>query len=334
MFTKEIVGSVNAFTAGWGNLGGGITQLFVGSFLFPIFRDGLLPDNYTKAQLQNASELSWRIVCCIPAFIGLTTGILCWFTTDDCPKGNYSDLKKHGSLHTESAASSLRKGVFNINTWILFILYACSFGVELVKFSGASEYFNSEFGLTTEKAAAIASIFGFFNFFSRFLGGYLSDVANGYAGMRGRLILHSLLQIAQGALIVAFPFAPDLNSAIIIMAIASLFFQASNGSCFGIVPYVDKTIGGVKGIVGAGGNVGAVLFGYGFRQTSYHNAYIIMGACVLGSAVLPFLIKIKGHRSILFGEDSEEVKAAWQSKGIGKKKRQEDSLEVPAVEKL
>lgn len=334
MFTKEIAGSANAFTAGWGNLGGGITQLFVGSFLFPAFRDGLLPHPYTKTQLSHARELSWRIVCCIPAFIGLLTGIWCIYTTDDCPKGNFKDLKKHGTMANVSAANSFRRGAFNINTWLLFILYACSFGVELTMYNGAASYFNSEYHLTTEKAGAIASIFGFFNFFARYMGGWMSDLANGYAGMRGRLILHVLLQIGQGALIVAFPFAPDVIGAIIIMTFASLFFQASNGSAFGIVPYVDQTLGGVKGIVGAGGNVGAVLFAYGFRQTTYKNAFIIMGSCVLGSALLPFFIFIKGHRGILFGQDSEAVRTQWKHKGLGIRKTHEDTLVVPLAEKM
>jgi hypothetical protein len=41
-----------------------------------------------------------------------------------------------------------------------------------------------------------------------------------------------------------------------------------------------------------------------------------MGFSILGSAVLTFLVMIKGHRSsILGGEDSETVKAAWQKSG-------------------
>jgi MFS transporter, NNP family, nitrate/nitrite transporter len=38
MFTHEVVGTVNALTAGWGNLGAGVSQLIVGSFLFPVFK--------------------------------------------------------------------------------------------------------------------------------------------------------------------------------------------------------------------------------------------------------------------------------------------------------
>jgi len=40
-----------------------------------------------------------------------------------------------------------------------------------------------------------------------------------------------------------------------------------------------------------------------------------MGFSILASALLTFLVAIKGHGSILGGEDSEAVKAAWQRTG-------------------
>jgi hypothetical protein len=44
-------------------------------------------------------------------------------------------------------------------------------------------------------------------------------------------------------------------------------------------------------------------------------AFNIMGYSILGSAVLTLLISVKGHRSLLGGEDSEANKAAWQKLG-------------------
>jgi NNP family nitrate/nitrite transporter-like MFS transporter len=38
MFTKDVVGTANGLVAGWGNLGAGVTQLLVGSALFPLFK--------------------------------------------------------------------------------------------------------------------------------------------------------------------------------------------------------------------------------------------------------------------------------------------------------
>ena len=38
MFVKEVVGTTNALVGGWGNHGGGVTQLVMGSALFPAFK--------------------------------------------------------------------------------------------------------------------------------------------------------------------------------------------------------------------------------------------------------------------------------------------------------
>jgi NNP family nitrate/nitrite transporter-like MFS transporter len=49
----------------------------------------------------------------------------------------------------------------------------------------------------------------------------------------------------------------------------SLHLVAASGSTFGIVPYVDpKNNGAVYGAVGAGGNIGAVLWGLIFLYGS------------------------------------------------------------------
>ena len=97
----------------------------------------------------------------------------------------------------------------------------------------------------------------------------------------------------------------------------SSFVQAAEGSTYGIVPYVDPpSTGSIAGIVGAGGNSVAVCFGLCFHQLeSITTAFNIMGFSILGSAVLTFLVSITNYRSILGGEDSEAIKAAWQRAG-------------------
>jgi hypothetical protein len=62
-------------------------------------------------------------------------------------------------------------------------------------------------------------------------------------------------------------------------------------------------MGSVIGIVGAGGNIGAVAFGLAFRQLNYETAFLIMGVTVIASSFLSLLINIKGHRGLLWGMD-------------------------------
>jgi MFS transporter, NNP family, nitrate/nitrite transporter len=90
-----------------------------------------------------------------------------------------------------SAAASFRSGALNFNTWLLFVHYACCFGVELTMNNDAALYFKEEFGLSTESAAAIASIFGWMNLFVRGLAGFVSDKLNAHMGMHGRLLTRS-----------------------------------------------------------------------------------------------------------------------------------------------
>lgn len=290
MFAKEVVGTANATVAGWGNLGGGVTQLVVGSALFPLFKNAFDGD----------AERAWRTVCVVPAAVAFLVGISIYFLSDDAPKGNYSELKKHGVMPEISAAVSFRDGAFNINTWVLFAQYAGCFGVELTMNNATALYVKEEFGLTTENAAAIASIFGWMNLFARGMGGWLSDKGNAYAGMRGRLWVHTICLAAEGILVFVFANTTSLGAAIAVMVFFSLFVQAAEGTSFGIVPYIDPpATGAISGIVGAGGNVGAVGFGLGFRNLpTYKQAFNVMGVCILISAAMSSVVFIKGQSGL------------------------------------
>jgi len=304
MFTKEVVGTANAIVGGWGNLGGGVTQLIMGSVLFPLFKTGM------------SSEMAWRTVSIVPACIGFASGVAVFFISDDAPKGNYGELKKKGMMPEVSAAASFRTGALNLNTWVLFLQYGCCFGVELTMNNAAALYFKDAFGQTTEGAAAIASIFGWMNLVARGVGGWMSDKANAKMGMRGRLWVQTLLLAFEGAMVLIFANTGKLGAAIVVMVFFSIFVQAAEGSSYGIVPYVNPPVtGSIAGIVGAGGNTGAVGFGMAFRQFApdYKPPFMIMGATIIGSAVLSLFIRIKGHAGLICGQDSPEVTKGLQT---------------------
>merc|ERR1719326_69245 len=218
----------------------------------------------------------------------------------------------------------------DVNTWIFFIQYACCFGVELTMNNAAALYFKKEFKLTTESAAAIASIFGWMNLFARGVGGWLSDKGNSLYGMRGRLAWQTICLALKGALVLIFANTSQLGLAIFVMVIFSVFVQAAEGSSYGIVPYVNPpATGSIAGIVGAGGNTGAVAFGMCFRQLKYKTAFMLMGGVIIGSAFLSLFIFIQGHAGLVVGQDSEVIKDAWQ----GKTTQGVSTLEVPLPEK-
>ena len=297
MFTKEVVGTANGIVAGWGNLGAGVTQLVMGSAIFPLFKYFYGGDS-TKA---------WRTVCIVPAVVGYATGLVIYYISDDAPKGNYRELMRHGTMPQVSMRTSFRNGSYNRNTWLLFIQYACCFGVELTMNNATAMYFREEFGQTTESAAAIASIFGWMNLFARGAGGFLSDTANERMGMRGRVLAQAILLVGEGVLVFIFAQTGTLNVSIVVMIFFSIFVQAAEGTSFGIVPYIDPpNTGSISGIIGAGGNVGAVAFGMVFRELDYASAFIIMGIAVLVSGFLSFLIKIEENPTSQKDEKSKD----------------------------
>merc|ERR1712039_384452 len=175
----------------------------------------------------------------------------------------------------------------------LFIQYGCCFGVELTMNNAAANYFVTEFDQTTEAAAAIASIFGWMNLFARGLGGYCSDKMNDKLGMKGRLYAQFGLLLAEGIMVFIFNRTKTLGASIAAMVFFSAFVQACEGSTHGIVPYVNPpATGSIAGIVGAGGNSGAVAFGMCFRQLDYKAAFNLMGGCIVASSFLSFTIFI------------------------------------------
>jgi hypothetical protein len=71
--------------------------------------------------------------------------------------------------------------------------------------------------------------------------------------------------------------------------------------CNSIVPYVNPPVtGSISGIIGAGGNTGAVLFGLFFRQFSFQTAFVYMGATIVLSSILSIFIFIKGESGLIW----------------------------------
>jgi NNP family nitrate/nitrite transporter-like MFS transporter len=91
--------------------------------------------------MDDDAEKAWRTVCIVPAVVTFATCVTLFFIADDAPKGNYRELKRHGSMPEISAKASFRKGAINLNTWLLFVHYAACFGVELTMNNAAALYF-------------------------------------------------------------------------------------------------------------------------------------------------------------------------------------------------
>ena len=71
----------------------------------------------------------------VPATLCLLCALFSFTLAEDCPKGNFSELVKHGSLVRKSSSKSQGKAAANHNTWLLGLCYAATFGTELVVFN-------------------------------------------------------------------------------------------------------------------------------------------------------------------------------------------------------
>ena len=99
---------------------------------------------------------------------------------------------------------------------------------------------------------------------------------------------------AEGLALIFFSQATWLPLAIAGMMLTGLFVKMSNGATYSVVPFVNKrAVGAVAGIVGAGGNLGAVMAGFLFKSASFTwpQAFLILGVLVAASSSLAFLVK-------------------------------------------
>ena len=121
------------------------------------------------------------------------------------------------------------------------------------------------------------------NIFARTVGGVFSDFFAKKTGLRGRVIFLFFVLLGEGVMLIVFSQMAVLVLAVATMIAFSLFVQMSEGATYGIVPFINrKALGAVAGIVGAGGNAGAVAAGFLFRA---ENITMQQGLLYLGVMV-------------------------------------------------
>jgi NNP family nitrate/nitrite transporter-like MFS transporter len=134
------------------------------------------------------------------------------------------------------------------------------------------------------------------NIFARALGGLVSDKVGKRYGRRGKGLLLAGVLLLEGLGLLLFAQAGTLVAAITAMLTFALFLKMSNGATYGIVPFVNqKNVGLVSGIVGAGGNLGGMLFGFLFKSSTitYADAFTYIGYTVVAVSVVVLITRFK-----------------------------------------
>jgi NNP family nitrate/nitrite transporter-like MFS transporter len=108
MFAPNVVGTANATTAGWGNLGGGVTQM-------------VMPLVFAAVMALGFGEFwSWRLSMLFAGLVCFACGVAYYGLTQDTPQGNFKDLRERGIM----PAASRHKGTFleaakDVRVWAL-----------------------------------------------------------------------------------------------------------------------------------------------------------------------------------------------------------------------
>lgn len=279
MFAPRCVGTANATTAGWGNFGGGVCHLVMPLvFAFFVTTLGLTP------------AASWRAAMLVAGVVCLLAGVAYYFLTQDAPLGNFGELRAAGRMPAkQQSGGSFLEACRDFRVWALFAAYGLCFGIELTIDNVVAMYFIDYFDelkrMDGVKALGIAglcaSVFGGMSFFARPLGGIVADRCGRRWGFAGRVKWLFVVLFCEGLLLMLFSRMRGLSTSIATLMVLGLFVHMAAGATYAVVPFLNRrSLGSVAGIVGAGGNAGAVLSGFLFKLDvlTWPAALFVLGA--------------------------------------------------------
>ena len=327
MFAPNVVGTANATTAGWGNLGGGVTQLAMPIVLGVLTVGAYVPftDIRFLPGLGLSDDVGWRVAMVLAGLMCAAVGVAYYFLTQDAPEGNYRELRAAGKLAPrKSVRGSFAAAARDPRVWALFVVYGACFGIELTVNNVLALYFLDYFAFfesmsamqAVQWAGAAAMLFGLMNVFARTLGGACGDLFGRRWGLSGRVRWLFIALFAEGLALMFFSQMSVLVAAIPALIVFSLFVQMSEGATFSVVPFVNKkALGSVAGIVGAGGNAGAVAAGFLFRGAiPWPTAFLVLGALVTAAAFLVFAVRFSAAAEL---EERNALQAARARRHVG-----------------
>ncbi|MCP9761736.1 NarK family nitrate/nitrite MFS transporter [Lacihabitans soyangensis] len=275
MFAPNIKGTANAVAGGWGNLGGGITNM-----LMPVVFAAIVAAGYTNSQ-------AWRLAMILPGSLLLISAFLYYKFTKDTPEGNFEDIKR---VAQKKDKPNTKEVLTDWRVWALTIAYSICFGMEITFDNVAALHFVDNFGIDQKNAGLIAGLFGFLNIFARALGGIFADKVGRKKGLTGKGWLLAAFIVIEGIGLVLFANSGSIGFAIISMLFFALFLKMANGATYALTPFLNsKNVGLVAGVVGAGGNIGGMAMGFLFKSENitYGEAFQYIGllAIVAGLVV-------------------------------------------------
>jgi MFS transporter, NNP family, nitrate/nitrite transporter len=297
MFAPNIKGTANATAGGFGNAGGGAANFFMPLIAGAFVTLGIC-----------SKEDSWRYAMIFPGVMLLVCAVLYYKFTKDTAAGDYKEI----GYTVDAKKNTFMVAIKDYKTWILTIAYAACFGVEITIDNFAPIFFTDSFGATIMIAGMAAGVFGWMNIFARPLGGIVADKVGKVWGFDGKSFLLAILLLLEGIGIIWFAKSGNVTGAIVLMMFFGLSLKMANGATYSLVPFVNPVaVGSVAGIVGAGGNIGAMLIAFMFKAKAtvitktvvengvtktkelidYTAAFTSLGYIILGVGAAVFILR-------------------------------------------
>jgi len=291
MFAPNVVGTANATVGGWGNAGGGAAQS-----LMPLVVAAVVGLGVEQA-------FGWRVAMFVPGVAMVIMAFVYARYTQDTPQGDIVDLRAKG-IEIEGGKKGgmaiFLQACRNYRVWMLAATYGACFGVEIFIHNIAASYYVDRFGLSIANAGFAAGIFGALALFARALGGMASDRIAARRGLDGRSLLLFGLMLGEGVGLVLFSKSDSVALAVAAMALFGLFTHMACGATYALMPFIDrKALGGVAGLIGAGGNIGAVAAGFLNKATDTpQQTLLILGLVVAGTSLCAISVRFSAqHKS-------------------------------------
>ncbi len=192
---------------------------------------------------------------------------------------------------------------------ILNLAYLITFGSELAVVSMLPIFFYDTFhesqGITVVQAGFSAAGFAFMNLIARPGGGYISDKFGRKLSLSIFIIGLSIGYYVLSLITLEWP----IYVVVILTMCCSFFVQAGEGAVFAMVPLIKRRMTGqIAGMVGAYGNVGAVLFLTVLSFVSPSVFFmVIAGGAIFVLIAVQFIEEPKGHMVEVLEDGSVEM---------------------------
>ncbi|MEN0035638.1 MAG: MFS transporter [Cellvibrio sp.] len=170
---------------------------------------------------------------------------------------------------------------------ILSIAYAVTFGSELAVVSMLPMFFQSTFAVPVALAGVFGACFAAVDIASCPSGGWISDKFGRKKSLVILLIGAAIGFLAMSTITSDWPIA----FAVAAMMCSSFFLGSAAGCVFAVVPLIRRSLTGqIAGIVGAYGNIGAVVFLTVFSFVSTPVFFLTIAGCIALAAMAALLL--------------------------------------------